>query len=84
MTTPRGAAVSANYGLGVYVRPAAWGDKAIVGGGVTTNGFVAELHWYPEKATATAMLYNVAPRVPGISDLIPRIVLGVPLAEKSK
>ena len=84
MTTPRGAAVSANYGLGVYVRPAAWGDKAIVGGGVTQNGYVAELHWYPEKATATAMLYNVAPRVPGVSDLVPRIVLGVPLPEKSK
>ena len=84
MTTPRGAAASANYGLGVYVRPAAWGDKAIVGGGVTTNGFVAELHWYPEKATATAMLYNVAPRVPGVSDLVPRIVLGVPPADRSK
>ena len=84
MTTPRGAAASANYGLGVYVRPAAWGDKAIVGGGVTTNGFVAELHWYPEKTTAVALLYNVAPRVPGVSDLIPRIVMGVPLAEKSR
>lgn len=79
MTTPRGAAVADDYGLGLYVRPRAWGDKAIVGGGVTTNGFVAELHWYPEKATATAMLYNVAPRVPGVADLLPRLVLGVPL-----
>ena len=64
----------------MYVRPAAWGDKAVVAGGVTQTGYVAELHWYPEKATATAMLYNVGPRVPGVSDLIPRIVLGVPLA----
>ena len=84
MTTPRGAAVSANYGLGLYVRPAAWGDRAIVGGGVSMTGYVAELHWYPGKATATAMLYNVAPRLPGVSDLVPRIVLGVPLPEKSK
>ena len=79
MTTPRGAAVSGDYGLGLYVRPRAWGDKAIVGGGVTTNGHVAELQWYPEKAIATATLYNAAPRVPGASDLIPRVVLGVPL-----
>ena len=78
MITPRPPAASANYGLGVYVRPAPWGDKAIVAGGITQNGFVAELHWYPEKATATAMLYNVAPRLPGVADLVPRIVLGVP------
>jgi D-alanyl-D-alanine carboxypeptidase len=84
MTTLRGAAVAGDYGLGLYVRPRAWGDNAIVGGGVTQNGFVAELQWYPEKVTATAVLYNVGPRVPGVSDLIPRIVLRVPPAEKSK
>jgi D-alanyl-D-alanine carboxypeptidase len=83
MTTLRGAAAAGDYGLGLYVRPRTWGDKAIVGGGVTQNGFVAELQWYPEKATATAVLYNAAPRVPGAADLVPRIVLGVP-AERAK
>ena len=84
MTTPRGAAVSGDYGLGVYVRPRPWGDKAIVASGVSTTGFVADVHWYPEKAVATATLYNVGPRVPDVTDLVPRIVLGVPRAEKSK
>lgn len=37
-----------------------------------------------KKATATAVLYNVGPRVPGVADLVPRIVLGVPLPGKSK
>ena len=84
MTTPRGPAVSGDYGLGVYVRPRPWGDKAIVASGVSTTGFVADVHWYPEKSLATATLYNVGPRVPGVTDLVPRIVLGVPLTEKSK
>lgn len=84
MTTPRGAAVSGEYGLGVYVRPRPWGDKAIVASGVSTTGFVSDVHWYPEKSLATATLYNVGPRVPGVSDLIPRLVLGVPPAEKAK
>ena len=82
MTTPRGPAVSGDYGLGVYVRPRPWGDKAIVASGVSTTGFVADVHWYPEKALATATLYNVGPRVPGVTDLVPRIVLGVPPAVK--
>jgi len=84
MTTPRGAAVSANYGFGLYVRPAPWGDMAIVGGGQALSGHTAELHWYPGHSLAVAVLYNAAPRVPGVADLIPRIVLGVPLPEKSK
>ncbi len=79
MTTPRGAAVGANYGLGLWVRPAPWGSKAIVAGGQTQNGHTAELQWYPEQSLAVALLYNVAPRLPGVADLIPRIVLGVPL-----
>jgi D-alanyl-D-alanine carboxypeptidase len=84
MTTPRGAAVSGDYGLGVYVRPRPWGDKAIVASGVSTTGFVADVHWYPDKALATATLYNAGPRLAGANDLIPKVVLGVPLAEKSK
>ena len=84
MTTPRGAAVSGNYGFGLYVRPAQWGDMAIVGGGQALSGHTAELHWYPGQSLAVALLYNAAPRVPGVADLIPRLVLGVPLPEKSK
>jgi CubicO group peptidase (beta-lactamase class C family) len=79
MTTPRGAAVAGNYGFGLYVRPAPWGDMAIVGGGQALSGHTAELHWYPGHSLAVALLYNAAPRVPGVADLIPRIVLGVPL-----
>lgn len=33
----------------------------------------------PAASLAVALLYNVAPRVPGVSDHVPRIVLGVPL-----
>lgn len=84
MTTPRGAAVSGNYGFGLYVRPAPWGDKAIVGGGQALSGHTAELHWYPGQSLAVALLYNAAPRVPGVADLVPRLVLGVPLADKPK
>jgi D-alanyl-D-alanine carboxypeptidase len=84
MTTPRGPAVSGNYGFGLYARPAPWGDMAIVGGGQALSGHTAELHWYPGRSLAVALLYNAAPRVPGVADLVPRIVLGVPLPEKSK
>jgi len=84
MTTPRGAAVSGNYGFGLYVRPAQWGDMAIVGGGQALSGHTAELHWYPAQSLAVALLYNAAPRVPGVADLVPRVVLGVPLPDKPK
>lgn len=83
MTTPRGAAVTAGYGFGLSVNPAPWGDAAIVHGGQSLTGHTAELHWYPEQRVAVALLYNSGPRVPGVSDLVPRIVLGVPLAERS-
>lgn len=82
MTTPRGPAVAGNYGFGLYARPAQWGDWAIVGGGQALSGHTAELHWYPKQSLAVALLYNAAPRVPGVADMVPRIVLGVPLASK--
>ncbi|HEX6083355.1 MAG TPA: serine hydrolase domain-containing protein [Thermoanaerobaculia bacterium] len=82
MTTPRGAAVADNYGFGLYVRPSQWGQKAMVHGGQALTGHVAELHWYPEARLAVALLYNALPRVPNVADLIPRIVLGVPLPDK--
>lgn len=84
MTTPRGAAIASNYGFGLYVRPAEWGDKGIVHGGQALTGHVAELHWYPEHKLAVALLYNALPRVPNVSDLIPRIILGVQLPEKKQ
>jgi hypothetical protein len=83
MITPRGAAVASNYGFGLDVSPAPWGDKEIAHGGGSLTGSIAEVHWYPEHAVATALLYNVFPRVPNVSDLIPRVVLGVPLPQKA-
>jgi D-alanyl-D-alanine carboxypeptidase len=79
MTTPRGVAAGSNYGFGSYVRPAPWGGLTITHGGQTTNGHVSELQWYPKESVAYAMLYNAAPRVPGVADLVPRLVLGVPM-----
>jgi D-alanyl-D-alanine carboxypeptidase len=84
MTTPRGVAAANNYGLGQYVRPAPWGGKVITHGGTSTTGHTSELQWYVDGSIAYAMLYNAGPRTPGISDLIPRVVMGVPLPEKSK
>ncbi|HYH08144.1 MAG TPA: serine hydrolase [Thermoanaerobaculia bacterium] len=82
MTTPRGAAVASDYGFGLAVRPAEWGDQAIIHGGQALTGHAAELQWYPEHKLAVALLYNVVPRLPDVADAIPRIVLGVPLAER--
>jgi CubicO group peptidase (beta-lactamase class C family) len=79
MTRPRGAAITVSYGFGLSVATAAWGHKAIVHGGQSLTGHTAELNWCPEHKVAVALLYNAGPRVPGVSDLIPRIVLGVPL-----
>ena len=84
MTTPRGVAAQNNYGLGQYVRPAPWGGKVITHGGQSQTGHTSELQWYVDGSIAYAMLYNSAPRTPGISDLVPRIVLGVPLPDKSR
>ncbi|CAN5864526.1 hypothetical protein BH18ACI5_BH18ACI5_18520 [soil metagenome] len=58
------------------------GAQAIVHGGQSLTGHTAELHWYPEHKLAVALLYNAGPRVPDVSDLIPRMVLGVPLPER--
>ena len=78
MITPRGAAVGSSYGFGLDVSPAQWGHKAIAHGGGSLTGHITEVHWYPEHSVATALQYNVFPRVPGVSDVIPRIVFGVP------
>ena len=63
------------------MRPAPWGGTTITHGGQTTNGHVSELQWYPKESVAYSLLYNAAPRVPNISDLVPRIVLGVPMSK---
>jgi CubicO group peptidase (beta-lactamase class C family) len=83
MTTPRGAAIAADYGFGLSVSPAQWGARAISHGGQSLTGHVAELAWYPEHKLAVALLYNTYPRQSGISDLVPRLVLGVPLPPKT-
>ncbi|MBA3640955.1 MAG: serine hydrolase [Acidobacteria bacterium] len=81
MTTPKGVAASANYGLGIAVRSAPWA-MAIAHGGQSQSGHTADLQWYPEKSLAFALLYNAAPRVPNIDALIPRVVMGMPLPAK--
>ena len=53
-------------------------------GGQSQTGHTADLQWYPEQSLAIAPLYNAGPRVPNVDGLIPRIVMGVPLPEKSR
>ena len=77
MTTPKGAAATENYGLGLAIRPLPGGGIAIAHGGQSQTGHTADLQWYPAKSLAFALLYNAGPRVPNIADLIPRAVLGV-------
>lgn len=84
MTTPKGVAAKSNYGLGQYVRPAPWGGMVVTHGGQSQTGHTSELQWYVDHRMAYAMLYNAGPRVPGISDLVPRVVLGVPLPSPGK
>ena len=67
---------TSDWGSGRVQRP--WGGRVILAGGQSQSGHTAELHWYPEKALAFALQYNAAPRVPNLSVLIPRAVLGVP------
>lgn len=82
MTTPRSAAIASNYGFGLVVGNAPWGHKQIAHGGGSLTGHITEVHWYPEQSLATALMYNVFPRVAGVSDAVPRVVFGVPLPEK--
>lgn len=79
MITPRGAAMESHYGFGLSVSPAPWGEMAIEHGGQSLTGHTAEVQWYPQHSLAVALLYNAYPRVPGVSDIVPRIVLDVPL-----
>ena len=76
MTTPRGAAVRGNYGLGLYVRPAPWGTPVYLHGGQTT-GYTGENGWYPAESLSVTVLYNAGPRVPGSgTDIIAALALG--------
>ena len=76
MTTPRGAAIPAHYGFGLYVRPAPWGAPAVVHGG-QTSGFTSENAWYPADSLSVTVLYNAYPRVPrGGTDIIGPLALG--------
>jgi D-alanyl-D-alanine carboxypeptidase len=70
MTTPRGAAVPANYGFGLSVSPAPWGGPAITHGGQEVFGFVSENGWYPADSLSVTILYNVYPRVAGVGTTV--------------
>ena len=82
MTTPRGAAIASDYGFGLDLGAAPWGQKQIAHGGGSLTGHITEVHWYPEQSLATVLMYNVFPRVAGVSDAVPRVVFGVPLPQK--
>ena len=67
MITPRGAAAPASYGFGLSVAPAPWGGPAMTHGGQDVGGFVSENGWYPADSLSVTILYNVFPRVAGVS-----------------
>lgn len=77
MTTPRGAPAAArNYGLGLYVRPAAWGTMTMLHEG-TTMGYAAANAWYPAESLSVVVLYNGVPRLPkDVDGIISQIALG--------
>ena len=78
MITPRGAAAP-NYGFGLSVKKSAWGAPVITHDAQSLTGHSADLHWYPQQSLAVALLYSAYPRVPEAADLVPRLVLDVPL-----
>ena len=79
MTTPRGAAAidGAYYGLGLYVRPEAWGKNVILHGG-TTAGYAAMSLWYPADSISVVVLYNGVPQVPvNVASVIAQLAHGL-------
>lgn len=76
MTTPRGAAIPANYGLGLSVFPAPWGGPAVTHGG-QEGGFTSENGWYPADSLSVTILYNAYPRAaPGGTFVLAALALG--------
>jgi D-alanyl-D-alanine carboxypeptidase len=75
MTTPRGAAKS--YGFGLGVRKSAWGSPAFVHEGVT-NGYSSHNGWYPAESLSVTLLWNGRPRLDDapMADFIALIALG--------
>ena len=79
MTTPHGAAAidGAYYGLGLYVRPEAWGKNVILHGG-TTAGYAAMNLWYPADSISVVVLYNGVPQVPvNVAGVIAQLAHGL-------
>lgn len=77
MTTPRGAAIPANYGFGLDVRDASWGGRAITHGGQEVWGFTSENGWYPVDSLSVTILYNAYPRAAaGGTHIIAALALG--------
>jgi CubicO group peptidase (beta-lactamase class C family) len=62
MTTPRGAAVGNNYGLGLSVRSTRSGATVMLHEG-TTRGYAATNAWYPAESLSAVVVYNGSPRV---------------------
>ena len=75
MTTPRG--VVTDYGLGLSLGRASWGDPVVAHGGQEVSGFVSENAWYPADSLSVTILYNVFPRVPSAgTNIVAALALG--------
>ena len=77
MTTPRGAAAARRYGMGLYVRPAAWGTMTMLHEG-TTSGYATANAWFPSESLSVVVLYNGVPRLPkDVDGIVSQIALGL-------
>ena len=81
MITPRGAAVSGNYGFGIRSLRMTWGAPVLTHDG-TTIAFVSENSWFPAESLSVTVLYNSSAG-PGTSPMaahLARIAIGQTLA----
>ena len=60
MTTPRGS-VAGDYGFGLGIRKAPWGDAVINHDG-EDDGFSSHNSWFPAESLSVTLLYNGLPR----------------------
>jgi len=66
------------YGFGLGVGKLETHRKVSHGGGI--NGFITDLHYYPDDTLHVVVLANTAPSNPGrLADQIARVTLGLPL-----
>ncbi|HKY96629.1 MAG TPA: serine hydrolase domain-containing protein [Gemmatimonadaceae bacterium] len=84
MTTPRGAAATANvpYGFGMYIRPASTGQTVFLTDG-STPGYANENVWYPAEKLSITLLTNTNGPLnsnTNLTETIGALILGAPKA----